>query len=55
MSTLAPGSYALVPHNEMLTNLEQDYNAMSEMIFGDVPAFGAIIESIVNLEKHLNG
>jgi len=28
---------------------------MSEMIFGDVPAFGAIIESVVNLEKRLNG
>jgi hypothetical protein len=39
----------------MLTNLAQDYNAMSEMIFGDVPAFEAIIESVVNLEKRLNG
>ncbi len=39
---------------EVLTNLEQDYNAMSEMIFGDVPAFGAIIESTVDLEKRLN-
>jgi len=28
---------------------------MSEMIFGDVPAFEAIIESVVNLEKRLNG
>ena len=55
LAAAAPGSYALVPRNEMLTNLEQDYNAMSEMIFGDVPAFGAIIESVVNLEKRLNG
>jgi hypothetical protein len=39
----------------MLTNLEQDYRAMSGMIFGDAPAFGAIIESIVSLEKRLNG
>jgi len=50
-----PGSYALVPHDEMLTNLEQDYRAMSGMIFGEGPAFGAIIDSIVNLEKRLNG
>jgi len=55
LAAAAPGSYALVPRNEMLTNLEQDYNAMSQMIFGDVPAFGAIIESVVNLEKRLNG
>jgi hypothetical protein len=55
LAAAAPGSYALVPHDEMLTNLAQDYNAMSEMIFGDVPAFEAIIESVVNLEKRLNG
>ena len=55
LAAAAPGSYALVPHDEMLANLEQDYKAMSEMIFGDIPAFGAIIESVVNLEKHLNG
>jgi hypothetical protein len=55
LATAAPGSYALVPHDEMLTNLEQDYSAMSGMIFGEAPAFGAIIASIVKLEKRLNG
>jgi hypothetical protein len=55
LATATPGSYALVPHDEMLTNLAQDYRAMSGMIFGDAPAFGAIIDSIVNLEKRLNG
>jgi hypothetical protein len=54
LATAAPGSYALAPHHEMLTQLEQDYNAMSGMIFGEVPAFGAIIDSIGNLEKRLN-
>ena len=54
LAAAAPGSYALVPHDEMLANLAQDYNAMSEMIFGDVPAFEAIIESAMNLEKRLN-
>jgi hypothetical protein len=39
----------------MLTNLGQDYGAMSGMIFGEAPAFGAIIDSIANLEKRLNG
>jgi Nucleotidyl transferase AbiEii toxin, Type IV TA system len=55
LAAAAPGSYALVPHDEMLTNLEQDYEAMSGMIFGETPAFGAIIDSIVNLEKRLDG
>ncbi|MGA8429365.1 MAG: nucleotidyl transferase AbiEii/AbiGii toxin family protein [Candidatus Sulfotelmatobacter sp.] len=54
LATAAPGSYALVPHNGMLANLEQDYNAMSQMIFGEVPAFSAIIDSIVTLERRLN-
>jgi hypothetical protein len=39
----------------MLTQLEQDYNAIAALIFGDVPAFGAVIESIVKLERRLNG
>jgi Nucleotidyl transferase AbiEii toxin, Type IV TA system len=55
LAAAAPGSYALVPHHEMLAQLKQDYDAMSGMIFGDVPACGAIIETIVNLEKRLNG
>jgi hypothetical protein len=48
LGTAAPGSYALVPHDAMLANLEQDYNATSQMIFGEIPAFAAIIESVVN-------
>jgi hypothetical protein len=55
LAAAVPGSYAVVPHDDMLANLEQDYNAMSQMIFGEAPTFGAIIDSIVNLEKRLNG
>jgi len=55
LAAAAPGSYALVPHDNILTSLEQDYNTMSQMIFGEAPTFGAIIDSIVNLEKRLNG
>jgi len=54
LATAARGSYPLVPHTDMLANFEQDYNAMSQMIFGEIPAFAAIIESVVSLEKHLN-
>jgi hypothetical protein len=55
LAAAAPGSYALVPHDNRLASLEQDYNAMSQMIFGEAPLFGAIIDSLVNLEKRLNG
>ena len=55
LAAAGPGSYALVPHVEMLANLAQDYNAMSRTIFGEVPAFGAVIDSIVNLERRLSG
>ena len=54
LATAAPGSYALVPHDNMLASLEQDYNAMSQMIFGEVPEFGEVIQSVVNLEERLN-
>ena len=54
LATAAPGSYALVPHDAMLANLEQDYNAMSQMIFGEVPAFRAVIQSVVDLEQRLH-
>ena len=55
LASAGPGSYALVPHDDMLADLERDYNAMSQMIFGEVPTFAAIMESIVRLEKRLNG
>jgi hypothetical protein len=55
LATAAPGSYALVPHDNMLANLEQDYNAMSQMIFGEIPEFGAVIQSVESLEQRLNG
>ena len=54
LATAAPGSYALVPHDDMLADLERDYNAMSQMIFAEIPAFASIIESTVKLEKRLN-
>ena len=38
----------------MLDNLRCDYRAMSGMIFGEAPAFKAIIEDIAKLEVNLN-
>jgi hypothetical protein len=54
LATAAPGSFALVPHDGMLENLEQDYEAMVGMIFGEVPTFTTIVQSIADLENRLN-
>jgi hypothetical protein len=38
----------------MLDDLRRDYRAMSGMIFGEAPAFAAVIERIAGLEERLN-
>ena len=55
LATATAGTFALVPHNGMRADLEQDYRAMSQMIFGEIPAFDGILESIVQLQQLLNG
>jgi hypothetical protein len=52
--TAVPGSFALVPPDEMLDLLRADYRAMSVMIFGDIPPFDDIIRSISNLQAAVN-
>jgi hypothetical protein len=55
LATAAVGTFALVTHDGMRANLEQDHRAMSQMIFGEIPAFAGILESIVRLQQLLNG
>jgi hypothetical protein len=54
LATAAPGTFALVPNAGMLANLRNDYAAMAGMIFGEVPEFSNIIESISALEDRIN-
>jgi hypothetical protein len=54
LETAAPGTYALTPHDAMIGDLRRDYAAMSTMIFGVVPGFEEVMESIKNLEFILN-
>ena len=49
-----PGSLALAPAAGMLEVLRRDYQAMSGMIFGNVPSFEVVIESVRGLEAQLN-
>ena len=53
-NTAAPGSFTLVPSVAMLDQLRTDYAAMSVMVFGDVPAFDAVMASVATLEATVN-
>lgn len=48
------GSLRLVPDGAVLAAVEADYRAMTNMIFGPVPAFGEILETLRVLEEEIN-
>ncbi|MCL4069493.1 nucleotidyl transferase AbiEii/AbiGii toxin family protein [Pseudomonas sp. GX19020] len=54
LATAAPPTFSIRPEGKMLDDLRRDYRAMAGMIFGEAPAFEAIIESISGLEVALN-
>jgi hypothetical protein len=54
LDTAQTGSFALLPHGGMVSALRADYERMSGMIFGDVPDFDQVMESISRLEKRVN-
>lgn len=49
-----PGSYRLVPTEEMNKKLAADYERMSAMIFGTSPSFEEGMGSVGALERYLN-
>lgn len=54
LDSAQPGSFALLPHDGMVNALRRDYERMSGMIFGEVPDFDQVMESIARLEKRVN-
>jgi len=52
--TAVPGSFALVPPPAMRDQLRLDYEAMAVMIFGEVPAFETVMDSVGALEATVN-
>lgn len=54
LASAVPGSFALVPHDEMIERLRADYRAMQGMIFGAPPSFEAVLDSIGSMESRLN-
>lgn len=49
-----PGSFTLVPTLEMSNILKRDYQAMAGMIFGDIPSFSTVVDTIQQLEAEIN-
>jgi hypothetical protein len=49
-----PGSLGIIPSIDMLAVLKRDYLAMTGMIFGTVPPFSGVIQTLTELEQELN-
>lgn len=49
-----PGSFKLIPRETQRAELEKDYRAMEIMIFGEVPAFEAILNALQELQEAIN-
>lgn len=54
LKTAYAGTFSIVPSVSMIKELKRDYEAMSGMIFGEVPAFDEVIEAISVFERKLN-
>jgi hypothetical protein len=54
LEDVARGSFRLKPSDGMLDLLRRDYEAMAVMIFGDVPDFKVVLESVAQAEHWLN-
>jgi hypothetical protein len=49
-----PGTFAIVPTSDMRGRLERDYVNMAGMIFGPIPPFHEVLETLADLERGLN-
>ena len=49
-----PGTLKLIPPEYRFSTLLSDYEAMKDMLYGDVPSFGTIMESVRQLESEIN-
>lgn len=55
LDSAKPGSFSLVPPEDMAARLAGDYKNTEAMIFGKAPSFESILNSIAILEGQLNG
>ena len=55
LATAQSPTFALSPDGAMHDDLRRDYGLMRTMIFGEAPPFEAVLESVYELERILNG
>jgi len=49
-----PGTFKLIPSDNNMIELQKDYQGMEAMLFGKIPEFELIIETLRMLEKEIN-
>lgn len=49
-----PGTLKLIPPEYRLPALKADYIAMKDMLYGDIPSFEAVMETLKHLEDEIN-
>ena len=49
-----PKTFKLIPSDERIKELKKDYTAMQEMIFGQIPIFTEIMDTLSELESTVN-
>ena len=52
--TATPGTFKLVPPEARIETLRKDYDAMKQMIFGDAPAWDAIMAELRRIQDRIN-
>lgn len=53
--TATLSSIELLPKEAVLNALKEDYQAMSNMIYGNIPEFEAILEFLEKLQEEVHG
>ena len=54
LESAVPGTFTLVPSQQMREALRRDYDAMAGMIFGETPTFDTVLATIDALEQSIN-
>lgn len=54
LTSAEPGTFTLIPTRAMREPLARDYDAMTSMVFGEVPPLNSVLESIAALELAVN-
>lgn len=49
-----PSEIKLLPREEHMKQLRDDYGKMAGMLFGDIPEFDTLLQSLKALEEEIN-